>query len=150
MCVCVNHSYILYGISLFTTRTFCSAIFDVSSRLHCSGCYGFWSPASTVAHSAFHYGSANLIKFSPVIVYDISTTNFVMQVFITFPHNKLHCRMTNYELLRWLVETRHVTLVIIGRCILERLTVQHFPIALQCCTVISGTWRPLLSRQNFI
>ena len=27
----------------------------------------------------------------------------------------------------------HVTLVIIGRCTLERLTVQHFSIALQCC-----------------
>ena len=28
----------------------------------------------------------------------------------------------------------HVTLVIIGRCTLDRLTVKHFPIALQCCT----------------
>jgi len=32
----------------------------------------------------------------------------------------------------------HVTLVIIGRCTLERLTVQHFSIALQCVTFYHG------------
>jgi len=42
-----------------------------------------------------------------------------------------NCRMTNYELLRW-SKCNHVTLVIIARCTLERVT---GPCNVTCCTM---------------